>query len=125
MKRLDPGVTRVLKRLHHSLEVILTCVRCYVAYALSLLHLEENDGRAWDCGRSFHSAPLGHQASARAGEGVPPLQASNWQELADGRNLREDSGRMEVPLPGRRQGNTAAFFCEPGGKRLLPSASQS
>ncbi len=31
MKTLDPGVARVLKRLHYPLEVILTCVRWYVA----------------------------------------------------------------------------------------------
>jgi transposase-like protein len=31
----------VLKRLHYPLDVILTCVRRYVAYQLSLRHLEE------------------------------------------------------------------------------------
>jgi putative transposase len=41
MKTLDPGVARVLKRRHYPLEVILTCVRWYVAYPLSLRHLEE------------------------------------------------------------------------------------
>ena len=41
MKTLDPGVARVLKRLHYPPEVILTCVRWYVAYPLSLRHLEE------------------------------------------------------------------------------------
>src|SRR5258707_13308839 len=41
MKTLDPGVARVLKRLHYPLEVMLTCVRWYVAYPLSLRHLEE------------------------------------------------------------------------------------
>src|ERR1700712_3786806 len=41
MKTLDPSVARALKRLHYPLEVILTCVRCYVAYPLSLRHLEE------------------------------------------------------------------------------------
>jgi len=41
MKMLDPGVARVLKRLHYPLEVMLTCVRWYVAYPLSLRHLEE------------------------------------------------------------------------------------
>jgi putative transposase len=34
-------VARVLKRLHYPLEVMLTCVRWYVAYPLSLRHLEE------------------------------------------------------------------------------------
>ena len=41
METLDPGVARVLKRLHYPLEVMLTCVRWYVAYPLSLRHLEE------------------------------------------------------------------------------------
>ncbi|MCX4149996.1 MULTISPECIES: IS6 family transposase [Paraburkholderia] len=41
MKTMDPGVAHVLKRLHYPLEVILTCVRWYVAYPLSLRHLEE------------------------------------------------------------------------------------
>ncbi|WP_429322906.1 IS6 family transposase [Paraburkholderia sp. GAS448] len=34
-------VARVLKRLHYPLDVILTCVRWYVAYPLSLRNLEE------------------------------------------------------------------------------------
>ena len=41
MKTLDPSVARVLKRMHYPLEVMLTCVRWYVAYPLSLRHLEE------------------------------------------------------------------------------------
>jgi transposase-like protein len=41
MKTLNPAVARVLKRLHYPLDVILTCVRSYVAYPLSLRHLEE------------------------------------------------------------------------------------
>jgi hypothetical protein len=41
MKTLNPEVARVLKRLHYPLDVILTCVRWYVAYPLSLRHLEE------------------------------------------------------------------------------------
>jgi transposase-like protein len=41
MKTLNPAVARVLKRLHYPLDVILMCVRWYVAYPLSLRHLEE------------------------------------------------------------------------------------
>jgi Transposase and inactivated derivatives len=41
MKTLSPAVARVLKRLHYPLDVILTCVRWYVAYPLSLRNLEE------------------------------------------------------------------------------------
>jgi putative transposase len=35
MKTLNPTVARVLKLLHHPLDVILTCVRWYVAYPLA------------------------------------------------------------------------------------------
>jgi transposase-like protein len=38
---LPPGIAKVLKRLHYPLDVILLCVRWYVAYSLSLRNLEE------------------------------------------------------------------------------------
>src|SRR6266404_5103396 len=41
MKTLNPAVGRVLKRLHYPLDVILMCVRWYVAYGLSVRNLEE------------------------------------------------------------------------------------
>jgi putative transposase len=41
MKLLNPAVAHVLKRLHFRLDVILICVRWYVAYGLSLCNLEE------------------------------------------------------------------------------------
>jgi putative transposase len=41
MKTLNPALAKVLKRLHYPLEVILTCVHWYVAYPMSLRHLEE------------------------------------------------------------------------------------
>ncbi|MGF6507118.1 transposase-like protein [Paraburkholderia sp. 32] len=37
----NPAVAEVLKRLHCPLDVILLCVRWYVAYPLSLRHLEQ------------------------------------------------------------------------------------
>jgi putative transposase len=38
---LNPAVACVLKRLHYPLDVILMCVRWYMAYPLSLRHIEE------------------------------------------------------------------------------------
>jgi putative transposase len=35
-KILPAGIAKVLKRLHYPLDVILLCVRWYVAYSLSL-----------------------------------------------------------------------------------------
>src|ERR1700761_9615962 len=40
-KTLSPGIAKVLKRLHYLLDVIVLCVRWYVAYSLSLRNLEE------------------------------------------------------------------------------------
>src|SRR5476649_615785 len=41
MKALSSAVAKVLKRLHYPLEIMLVCVRWYVAYPLSLRNLEE------------------------------------------------------------------------------------
>src|ERR1700687_2227646 len=38
---LAAGIAKVLKRLHYPLDVMLLCVRWYVAYSLSLRDLEE------------------------------------------------------------------------------------
>jgi len=40
-RTLPAGIGKVLKRLHYPLDVILLCVRWYVAYSLSLRNLEE------------------------------------------------------------------------------------
>jgi transposase-like protein len=40
-KTLPAGIGKVLKRLHYPLDVIVLCVRWYVAYSLSLRNLEE------------------------------------------------------------------------------------
>lgn len=38
---INGALRKVLKRFHYPLEVMLTCVRWYVAYPLSLRHIEE------------------------------------------------------------------------------------
>ena len=38
---MNEALSKVLKRLHYPQEVMLTCVRWYVAYPLSLRHIEE------------------------------------------------------------------------------------
>lgn len=40
-RNLSPAVAEVLKRLHYPLDVMLLCVRWYVAYPLSLRQLEQ------------------------------------------------------------------------------------
>jgi transposase-like protein len=41
MMTTNNALRKVLKRLHFPLDVMLTCVRWYVAYPLSLRHIEE------------------------------------------------------------------------------------
>jgi transposase-like protein len=41
MKVMIEALRKVIKRMHYPLEVMLPCVRWYVAYPLSLRHLEE------------------------------------------------------------------------------------
>ncbi|TDS70419.1 DDE superfamily endonuclease [Comamonas sp. JUb58] len=38
---MNAALQKVIKRLHYPLEIMLTCVRWYVAYPLSLRHIEE------------------------------------------------------------------------------------
>jgi transposase-like protein len=40
-KAMIEALRKVIKRMHYPLEVMLTCVRWYVAYPLSLRHIEE------------------------------------------------------------------------------------
>ncbi|MEB0060220.1 IS6 family transposase, partial [Variovorax sp. LG9.2] len=41
MKAMIKALRKVIKRAHYPLEVMLTCVRWYAAYPLSLRHIEE------------------------------------------------------------------------------------
>jgi transposase-like protein len=59
-------VSKALKRLHFPLDILLTCVRWYVAYPLSLRHLEEMMSERGSVGRSFDGAPVGYQVAACA-----------------------------------------------------------
>ena len=70
----NAAVSKVLKRLHYPLDVMLTCVRWYVAYPLSLRHLEEMMSEI-RVGRPFDRASLGDQTAAGSREGVPVAQA--------------------------------------------------
>jgi putative transposase len=40
-KVMIEALRKVIKRMHYPLEVMLTCVRWYVAYSLTLRHIEE------------------------------------------------------------------------------------
>jgi hypothetical protein len=133
MTELNPAVARVLKRLHFPLDVILTCVRWYVAYPLSMRHLEENDGSARRFGRSrpegsplggFDCAPLGYQAAAGIGESV------RRRKRPVGKSWRMDETYIRVKGEWRylhravdKDCNTMTFCYAPIRARLQPGVT--
>ena len=79
---LAPDIAKVLKRLHYPLEVILLCVRWYVAYSLSLRNLEEMMAERDICVDHSIGASLGHQGGATVRKDISQAQASGRKELA-------------------------------------------
>lgn len=120
MKTPDPGVARVLKWLHYPLEVMLTCVRWYIAYPPSLRHLEEmiaERGIAVD-----HSTV--HRWAIKL---LPALEkAFRRCKRAIGKSWRMDETYVKVRGEWRYlyravdKATRLIFFCELGGTRLLP-----
>jgi hypothetical protein len=84
-------------------DIILLCVRWYLAYPLSYRNLEDMmEERGVQVDHSKH-LPLGPEVYAALGGCLSEWQeAPRGQRLADGRNLYQ--GRVEVPVSGCRQG---------------------
>jgi putative transposase len=75
---------KVLKRLHYPLDVILLCVRWYVAYSLSLRNLEEMMAvRGFEVDHSSVHRWVVKLVSLFV-KSFSPAQTSGRQELEDG-----------------------------------------
>ncbi|MGF6871179.1 transposase-like protein [Paraburkholderia sp. MM5477-R1] len=104
MKTMNPAMARVLKRLHYPLDVMLTCVRWYVAYPLSLRHLEDMTAE--------RGVSVDHSTVHRWAIKVLPVleKAFRRRKRPVGKSWRMDEtystrqGGLAVSLPGRRQG---------------------
>jgi hypothetical protein len=101
---MNAEIAKVLKRLHFPLEVMLTCVRWYVAYPLSLRHLEEMMAER---GISVDHSTV-HRWALKL---LPALnkifrrsKRPVGETLAHGRDLHPGTWPVEVSLPGGRQG---------------------
>jgi hypothetical protein len=71
---MNQALNTVLKRLHYPVDVMLTCVRRYVAYPLSLRHVEEMVAeRGIEVDHSY--APLGDEYLADPHGSGPPIDA--------------------------------------------------
>jgi len=81
---MNAALSRVFKRLHYPLDVMLLCVRWYVAYPLSLRNLEEMMSER---GISVDHSTVHRWAEIAAcdGEAFSATQAPGGQELAHGR----------------------------------------
>ncbi|MGF6292614.1 hypothetical protein QFZ98_004475 [Paraburkholderia youngii] len=91
-EKRSPGVAKVLKRLHYPLDVMLLCVRWYVAYPLSLRHLEQMMAERGIAVDHSIGSSLGTQTVPGPGEGVSTAQTDGQQELEDGRDLHSNQG---------------------------------
>jgi hypothetical protein len=67
---------------------MLTCVRWYVAYPLSLRHIEEMMARARRLGGSCYGSPLViEDLAGRKQQSIPPPATPCGQKLVHGRDL--------------------------------------
>ena len=96
------GLRKVIKRMHYPLEVMLTCVRWYAAYPLSLRHIEEM--------MAERGVFVDHATVHRWAMKILPVLAAVFRrrrrpgghELAHGRNLCQGRWSMEVLVPSGR-----------------------
>jgi len=98
---MNAELGRVLKRLHYQLDVMLQCVRWYVAYPLSRRNLEEM--------MSERGISVDHSTVHRWVVKLLPVMEKLFrrrkrpggQELAHGRNVYQSQRRVAIPVPGR------------------------
>ncbi|MBB5429769.1 transposase-like protein [Paraburkholderia atlantica] len=108
---LPPGIAKVLKRLHYPLDVILLCVRWYVAYSLSLRNLEEM--------MAERGIEVDHSSVHRWGIKLVPLfeKAFRRHKRPVGKSWRMDETYVKVKGQWKylyravdKQGNTVDFL---------------
>src|ERR1700686_3892628 len=136
-KALPPGVAKVMKRLHFPLDVILRCVRWYVAYSLSLRDLEEMIAE--------HGVEVDHSTVHRWVIKLVPLFEKSFRQHKRpvGKSWRMDETYIKVQgqwkylfRGGEKDGDTVALFLESdrperragncdGGQKRLESGGPS
>ena len=96
------ALRKVIKRMHYPLEVMLVRVRWYVAYPLSLRHIEEM--------MAERGVFVDHATVHRWSIKILPVLAAVFRrrrrpvghQLANGCNLHQSRPPVEVSVPSRR-----------------------
>jgi hypothetical protein len=124
MTTLNPPMARVLKRLHYPLDVILMCVRWYVAYPLSLRHIEEMVAERGIC--------VDHSTVHRWALKLLPVleKAFRRRKRPVGTSWRMDETYIRVKAnggiftgPSTTTATPLIFYCAPIGTRLQPGVT--
>lgn len=117
---------KVIKRIHYPLEVMLTCVRWYAAYPLSLRHIEEMMQERGVC--------VDHATIHRWAMKILPVLAAVFRRRKRpvGISWRMDETYIKVAGQWKylyravdRDGYTIDFCCAPRETALLPGVSWS
>jgi putative transposase len=124
MKLLNPVVARVLKCLHYPLDVMLMCVRWYVAYGLSVRNLGEV--------MAERGIQVDHSTMHRwAVKLLPTLEkVFRHHKRPVGRSCRVDETYIKVRATGSiciapltRPATRSIFCCAPTETRLRPGGN--
>ncbi len=109
-------VSNVIQRQRFPLDIMLLCVRWYVAYALSPQQSGRDNARARRVRRSFHNSPLHHQAGSGAGGSLRKRRRKRGIG-AVGKSWRLDATYIKIRGEDRccyravdKQGNTGDFL---------------
>jgi len=120
-ERLAAGIAKVLKRLHYPLDVMLLCVRWYVAYSLSLSGSREM--------MAERAIGVDHSTVHRWVIKLVPLFEKTFRKHKRpvGKSWRMDETYIKVKGSWKyliaqwtRPATPSTFCSEPSGTRLLP-----
>src|ERR1700753_1517328 len=83
--------------------IIVTCVRWYLRFSLSLRDLEELMAERGLVGRSHHGLALGPGIRPRDPEAIAETFEVQTRYMVHGRNVRARVGSLDVFVPSRRR----------------------
>ena len=108
---------------HFEREVILWGIAVVRGLSDQLSSARGNDAGARRGGRSLNTQSLGSEVCPDPGQAIPGAEASGRVQLANGRDLCADQGRLEVSVSRGRQGRRHGGFPVDGQTRSQGGAT--